>query len=287
MPALELLSTGVLTTVQDSGRFGYAALGVGRSGAADAVSFSLANRLLANEESAPALEVTLGGLRARVRGAVTVSVTGAPCPLTVDGRSAAMNTVLHLPDGAELALGVPTAGVRTYVALRGGVAVEPVLGSCSTDTLAGLGPAVCAPGTVLSTGSPPQEFPVTDTAPRVHAFPEELTLEVVPGPRDDWFRSTAMATLFDHAYEVTERSDRIGMRLAGPPLPRSRDEELPTEGMVTGALQVPPEGEPVLFLADHPVTGGYPVIAVTVASDVAYAAQARPGTRLRFRKGTA
>ncbi|MEY9211086.1 biotin-dependent carboxyltransferase family protein [Thermobifida halotolerans] len=284
MAALEVLETGVLTTVQDAGRVGHASLGVGRSGAADAVSYALANRLVANPPGAAALEATLGGLRVRARGAVTAAVTGAPGPVGVDGRAAAVNTVLHLRDGAELRVGVPDRGLRSYLAVRGGVSVPPVLGSRSTDTLAGLGPDRVTPGTVLPVGAPPPTPPVVDLAPDA-AFPgHEVELRVVLGPRHDWFTPDAVHTLLNGVYVVSDRTDRVGARLLGPPLPRARAGELPSEGMVPGALQIPHDGDPVLFLADHPVTGGYPVIAVVVSADLRWAAQARPGTRLRFRR---
>ncbi|GAA4911498.1 biotin-dependent carboxyltransferase family protein [Streptomonospora salina] len=284
MPAVEVVRTGALTTVQDGGRRGHAALGVGGSGAADAASYALANRLLANHEGAAALEVTMGGLVLRARGAVTAAVTGATCPVTVDGRGAAPDTVLHLADGARLRLGTPTSGLRSYVAVRGGVDVPPVLDSRSTDTLAGLGPPPPEPGTVLTVGPPPRAMPTADWVPSRPLPAGELSLRIVPGPRDDWFRDDALAVLLASAYEVTDRSDRIGARLSGPPLARRSGGELPSEGMVPGSLQVPPEGRPVLFLADHPVTGGYPVIAVVTADDVARAAQARPGTAVRFHR---
>ncbi|MFC7330454.1 biotin-dependent carboxyltransferase family protein [Marinactinospora rubrisoli] len=282
MPALEVRATGMLTTVQDTGRTGFAALGVGASGAADQRSHALANRLVANPPDAATLEVTFGGLRVRARGTVTVAVTGAVGPVTVAGRGAAMNAPLVVPDGAELSLGTPARGLRSYVAVRGGIAVEPVLGSRSTDILADLGPPVPAPGTVLPVGPPPAAFPNVDVAAVPPPAADRLTLRAVPGPRDDWFRPHALDTLFAAEYEVTSRSDRVGMRLAGPPLRRTRSGELPSEGMVPGSLQIPPDGEPVLFLADHPVTGGYPVIAVVHGSDLPLAAQATPGMRLRF-----
>ena len=282
MRALEIVETGPLTTIQDTGRFGHAALGVGRSGAADAASYALANRMLANPPGAAALEATLGGLRVRARGHLTVAVTGAGAPIRVDGREASANTVLHMADGTELAMGVPSRGVRTYLAVRGGVAVPPVLGSRSTDTLAGLGPDLPAPGALLPVGPPPAGFPDTDLAPVAPVGGPETVLRVVPGPREDWFTGDALETLLTCAYEVTPRSDRVGARLSGPVLERSRGGELPSEGMVPGALQVPPAGEPVLFLADHPVTGGYPVIAVVRSDDLPKAAQAGPGTTVRF-----
>ncbi|MGP4015922.1 biotin-dependent carboxyltransferase family protein [Saccharopolyspora sp. 5N708] len=283
MRFLEVLATGPLSTIQDLGRPGLADIGVGPSGAADGGAFRLANRLVGNAEAAAAVEVTLGGLAVRATRDLTAAVTGAPCPITVDGRIAAANSVLRIPAGAELRMGVPGRGLRSYLAVRGGIAVPPVLGSCATDVLAGLGPDPLAPGTMLPVGPAPARFPLVDLAP-VAAYPaDEVVLHVEPGPRHDWFADSALATLVSRPYEVTADSNRIGMRLDGPALERCRTEELPSEGMVAGALQVPPSARPTLFLADHPVTGGYPVIAVVTAADVDKAAQARPGQRVRFR----
>ncbi|MFF5990299.1 5-oxoprolinase subunit C family protein [Prauserella flavalba] len=282
---LEVLETGPLSTVQDLGRPGLAGIGVGVSGAADRGSLGLANRLLGNDESAAAVEVTLGGFAARARRDLTVAITGAPCPVTVDGRGAATNALVRVRAGALLRLGVPERGLRSYVAVRGGIAVEPVLGSRSTDVLAGLGPDRLSPGAMLPVGPPPGRCPVTDFAPVAELPADELVLTVVPGPRADWFADGALEALLSEPYTVTAEANRVGIRLDGPELKRSRDEELPSEGMVVGALQVPPSSRPTLFLADHPVTGGYPVIAVVVSGDVDKAAQARPGMRLRFAVG--
>jgi biotin-dependent carboxylase-like uncharacterized protein len=279
---IEVTGTGTLATVQDLGRPGLAALGVGRSGAADAASLRLANRLLGNAEGAAALEVTLGRLELRVHGGVYVALTGAPCPFTVDGRHASAGSVVWVPDGATLRLGTPPCGLRSYLAVRGGVDVPPVLGSRATDTLAGLGPAPLATGDRLRVGVPAAHLPHVDHAPLRHPETGEVHLRVVPGPRADWFTPAAHRALLEASYEVTADSNRVGMRLAGTALERARHDELPSEGMTLGALQVPPSGQPTLFLADHPVTGGYPVIAVVVGSDVDRAAQARPGQRLRF-----
>lgn len=279
---LEVLEPGLLATVQDLGRPGLAAIGVGVSGAADRGALRLANRLAGNEEDAAAVEVTMGGFAARALRDLTVVITGATCPVSVDGRGAATNTVLRVPSGSVLRLGMTTKGLRNYVAVRGGVAVEPVLGSRSTDVLAGLGPEPLRAGTVLPVGPPPGDWPPIGFAPVREPPADELVLGVVAGPRDDWFADDALATLLCSPYEVTAQSNRVGIRLDGPALPRVRDEELPSEGMVAGALQVPPSSRPTLFLTDHPVTGGYPVIAVVVAADVDKAAQARPGMRLRF-----
>lgn len=272
---LEVLDAGPLSTVQDLGRPALASIGVGVSGAADRGSLRLANRLVGNEGEA-AVEVTVGGLAVRGQRDLMVAVTGAPCPVTVDGRKVAVNATLRVPAGAELRMGTPTCGLRSYLAVRGGIAVEPVLGSRSTDVLSGLGPQKLSHGATLPVGPAPVAFPVIDVAPVALPTAGELVLTVVPGPRDDWFEEGALTRLLNDPHEVTSESNRIGLRLDGPQLSRSREEELPSEGMVPGALQVPPSGRPTLFLADHPITGGYPVIAVVVAADIDKAAQARP-----------
>lgn len=279
---LEVLAPGPLTTVQDLGRPGYAALGVGVSGAADRASLRLANRLVGNAEGAAALELTLGGLRIRVAEAAVVAVTGAPCSVTVGERAAGMDGPIAVRPGEEVAVGTPSAGVRTYLAVRGGVAVPPVLGARSTDTLSGLGPEPIRAGAVLPIGNETTGFPLVDQA-FVRRPAGDAVLRVLPGPRADWFAPDALRTLGSEPYVVTAESNRIGVRLDGPALRRTESAELPPEGMVRGALQVPPQGRPVLLLADHPVTGGYPVIAVVVDEDVDRAGQLRPGERVRFR----
>lgn len=276
-----MLAAGPFTSVQDTGRPGLADMGVGPSGAADRGALLLVNRLLGNDPRAAALEATLGGLRLRARGAVAVAVTGAAGPLRCAGRDAWAGEVLHLRDGEELEVGLPEAGLRSYVGVRGGVDVRPVLGSRSTDVLSGLGPPPIAAGQVLPVGTAPAHWPQVD-AVAVAPAAGEVRLRVLPGPRDDWFVPAALRELLTAAWTVTARSDRVGMRLAGPVLRRSRTEELPSEGVVRGALQVAADGSPALFLADHPLTGGYPVIAVVLDADVDRAAQARPGQVLRF-----
>ncbi|MEZ0111159.1 biotin-dependent carboxylase-like uncharacterized protein [Catenulispora sp. EB89] len=287
---LVILAPGPLTTVQDLGRPGLAALGVGASGAADRGSLRLANRLVGNVEGAAALELTLGGLQVRIEGAgggagagaAIVALTGAPCPVTVGGRAVGMNGPVAVRSGEVIVVGVPAEGVRTYLAVRGGVAVPEVLGARSTDTLSGLGPEPVRAGSVLPIGSETTGFPVVDQAP-VRGHAGDAVLRVVPGPRADWFDPEALRTLGAEPYLVTAESNRIGVRLDGPELRRTEVAELPPEGMVRGALQVPPSGRPVLLLADHPVTGGYPVIGVVADADVDRAGQLRPGDRVRFR----
>jgi len=175
-------------------------------------------------------------------------------------------------------------GLRTYLSVRGGIAVPTVLGSRSTETLAGLGPAPVRAGDRLPVGAPPRRFPSVDVAPVPPPSAGTVVLRAIPGPRADWLANPDALTA--GPWTVASRSDRVGVRLEGPPLgyPASRaGQELASEGVVRGALQVPPNGQPVLFLADHPVTGGYPVAAVVLGADVDRAAQARPGQGVRIR----
>ena len=277
---LEVVAPGPLTTVQDLGRPGRAALGVGPSGAADRAALRLADRLVGNEEGAAALEVLLGGLRLRTDTPAVLALTGAPAPATVDGRPEGHRAAFPLRPGQELRLGVPRCGLRTYVAVRGGLDVPPVLGSRSTDTLAGLGPSVVAAGERLPVGPPPTSWPYGEVAPGRDPPEGDVHLRVRPGPRDDWFTEPSRQALAGSPWTVSADSDRVGLRLTGRPLERARAGELPSEGLVRGALQVPPSGLPTLLLADHPVTGGYPVVAVVLDEDVDRAAQVRPGQRL-------
>ncbi|WP_406391568.1 biotin-dependent carboxyltransferase family protein [Streptomyces sp. NBC_00882] len=279
--ALSVVRSGALTTVQDLGRPGHAHLGVPRSGALDGPAAALANRLVGNRPEAAVLETTLNGCAVRPRSTVTVAVTGAPCRVSVDGRPAAWGAPVHVPAGALLTVGTAVSGLRSYVAVSGGITVEPVLGSRSTDLLSGLGPAPLTDGAVLPLGAPNSLHPRVDTAPQP-APPAELVLRVTLGPRDDWFTPEAVRAFTSRPFQVSSASNRIGLRTEGPALERRLKDELPSEGMVLGAVQVPPDGRPVVFLADHPTTGGYPVIGVVRETDLPAAAQAVPGTPVRF-----
>jgi biotin-dependent carboxylase-like uncharacterized protein len=276
--SLHVLDAGVLTTVQDRGRTGLAHLGVPRAGALDAPAAALANRLVGNGPDAAVLEVLLGGLQLRVDHGCWVAVTGAAGPLGVAGEPRGHARAEWVPAGATLRLGRPVAGLRSYVAVAGGIAVEPVLGSRSTDTLAWVGPPRVEAGTVLPVGEPagePRPLDTPRTAPRG-------PLRLMPGPRADWFTDDALDVLCGSPYVVEADSNRVGLRLDGPPLERRTTSELPSEGMVLGAVQVPPSGRPVVFLADHPPTGGYPVIGVVEPDDLWQCAQLRPGEEVRF-----
>lgn len=270
---IEVLAPGPYASVQDLGRPGLAHLGVPCSGAADAASLRLANRLVGNAEGLAGVELTYGMARLRFLDAAWAALTGAPLA------GAAMGAPFWVPAGAELLLGAPLWGLRTYLAVRGGIAVEPVLGSRSTDSLSGLGPQPLRAGVLLPVGTPEGGISV-DLAPL--PGPREAVLRVLAGPRDDWFVPEALAELCARPYTVSQDSNRVGVRLRGPELARAKEGELPSEGMVAGAVQVPPSGQPIVFLADHPPTGGYPVIGVVRGADLPVAAQLRPGDEVRF-----
>ncbi|SNC63449.1 biotin-dependent carboxylase uncharacterized domain-containing protein [Kytococcus aerolatus] len=275
--SLRVHATGPLTTVQDLGRPGNADIGVGRSGAADRAAARLANRLVGNEPHAAVLEVTLGGLEVEPTRDVVVAVTGAPCP------GVPMESTTEWRAGERLALGTPKVGLRTYLAVRGGVDVAPVLGSRSTDLLARLGPPVVEAGTELPLGADRSAGPYgADFAPH-RSFPDgPVRLPVLRGPRDDFVGDAGWKAFLARPWTASSRSNRVGLRLEGEALKRVDISELPSEGMARGAIQVPPSGEPVVFLADHPLTGGYPVIGYVDDDAVDLAAQVRPGQGVRF-----
>jgi biotin-dependent carboxylase-like uncharacterized protein len=260
---IEVVDAGVLTTIQDAGRPGFAALGVPPSGAVDRELAVHCNRLVGNPDGAAVLE-TVGGLVLRADAPLVVASDVEPV-----ARSLAPGDMVRVD-----------AGIRQwhYLAVRGGVDVEPVLGSRSTDTLSGLGPNRVANGLELPVGREPADPPVGETWP-VRA-PSDL-IRITHGPRVDWFTDGALTSLAG-TWTVADAS-RVGIRLAGPTLERAIDGELPSEGLVRGAIQVPPDGAPIMMLADHPTTGGYPVIAVVHPADVAALAQHLVGTTINFR----
>ena len=287
-PGLEVLAPGPLSVVADLGRPGRAAQGVARSGAVDRGALRRANRLVGNPAGAAALEVAGGGLRVRALTDLVVAVTGAPTPLVlvVDSTEADVGTgrAFALDEGAELCLGVPARGMLAYLAVGGGVAGEPVLGSLATDLLSGVGPARLQAGDLLRIGTAREAAASVDPdpGPRLPAADEVTEVGVVLGPRDDWFAPDVVRRFLAQEWTVTPRSNRVGLRLDGAPLERSRTEELPSEGTVPGSIQVPPNGQPVVFTADHPVTGGYPVIACVVREDQDRIGQVPVGGRVRF-----
>ncbi len=279
--------------VQDLGRAGQTGQGVSVSGALDRDSLRAANRVVGNPTGTPCLEITLGGFRFAALGRITIALAGATCPITVRCGDGALFTTgtgraVALEPGDVVELGHPPTGLRAYLAARGGFAVEPVLGSAATDTLAKIGPEPVGAGTVLGiravSGAWASVALDEPAGPALPARDDTVILDVVMGPRTDWFTPGGVATLAEQPWTVTPRSDRVGIRLAGAVgLERIDAAELPSEGTAPGAIQVPHDGQPVLFLADHPLTGGYPVIATVAEYHLALAGQIPVGARIRFR----
>ena len=288
---LEIISPGLHSVLQDLGRPGQSGLGVSRAGALDLGALRSANRAVGNPSDMACVESVLGGLSFICHGSALIAITGAHTPVTITSASglqwqASNYQPIELEAGDRVSLGSPKAGLRSYLAIRGGFDVTPVLGSLSTDTLAQLGPEALAvgdrlgftaPGTGTSvslTEAPAFELPTTDNI---------VTLDVVMGPRTDWFTQDAIQRLSSQLWRVTSQSNRVGIRLSGDtPLERFNHQELPSEGTSVGAIQVPASGQPVLFLADHPLTGGYPVIASVASHHLDLAGQIPVNAQIRF-----
>jgi biotin-dependent carboxylase-like uncharacterized protein len=281
---IRVVEPGLLATMQDLGRPGAASLGVSSSGALDRAALRTAHRLLGNPEGAAGIEVTMGGLRAIADVDAWFAVTGAWGRILLGGREVDPYEAHRWRAGEELHLDWFAHGARGYLAVRGGLEASAVLGSRATDLLAGLGPRALRAGDIVPIAADAvAPIPIAAVAPWGAPHDDELEVELAPGPRGDWFTASAHRTLFETVWTASNDANRIGLRLDGPSLERAREGELPSEGLVPGAMQVPPSGRPTIILADGPVTGGYPVIAVVTDAALDLLAQARPGTRIRFR----
>jgi biotin-dependent carboxylase-like uncharacterized protein len=299
--SIRILRPGPLALVEDLGRPGHAHLGVSPSGALDRGALRLANRLVGDEEGCAGLELLLGGFEARFESAAWFAVTGAVGSVRIDDRPIDRNSAQFAAVGSVLTIGAPVAGMRSYLAVRGGFAVPEVLGSRSHDQLSGLGPPPLTAGQVLPVGPRPAvQVPPLDFAPVADPPPEQdaVELRASRGPRADWFTRAAQEAFFAVDWRLSPSSNRVGARLDPPRIPaharraeslpvplleRSVTDELPSEPMIAGSVQVSPDGRPTVLLADHPVTGGYPVIAVVASGSLDALAQVRPGQRVRFR----
>jgi biotin-dependent carboxylase-like uncharacterized protein len=279
---IEVLATGPSTTVQDLGRVGYAAWGVGSGGAADRGSLRLGNRLVGNPESAAGFEILLGQAELRFTDPALVAVTGAPAPVSVDGRPGSLDGPQWLAAGSVLRLGRPPVGLRSYVTVRGGLDTVPLLGSRSVDVRGGIGRPLRA-GDRVPIGAVTAAEPIVELAPRP-AWPSgPITLSGLLGPHDDWFTADALRRLVTARFVVDAASDRIGLRLRGPVLERvDPAAELVSEPTMRGAVEVPPDGQPIVFGPDHPTVIGYPVLAVLDPASADQAAQCRPGQVVTF-----
>ena len=272
---------GMLTTVQDLGRNGVAHVGVPRAGAADPDALRAANRLVGNDDGAAGLEVTATGPRLTFRTDAHVAVTGYT-EVLVDGRALTPGTVVPVSAGQMLAVGAVHNDLRAYVAIAGGIAMAPLLGSGSSDLLTGLGPGPLRAGDVLDLGAasrPHGRMLAGDPAAAQPWSPTRRTLRVMVGPDH---AGKATSQLVEREWEVHHASDRMGVRLSGSAVDIGST-AAPSRGMVTGAVQVPPDGQPVVLLCDHATVGGYPVLATVVRADLGVVGRCRPGDVIAFR----
>ncbi|MGO2304799.1 MAG: 5-oxoprolinase/urea amidolyase family protein [Providencia sp.] len=288
---LTVLTVGLQTLFQDMGRIGQSALGISESGAMDKSALHSANRLVGNSSDSTALEITQGGFKARANRDLLVAITGATCPIQImtsenEHYEAKTYQPIGLAKGDVIHVGRPSQGVRSYFAVRGGFNVATVLESCSFDTLAQVGPAPLVVGQSLSIKANNQQSAISLNETPAFEYPtseDVVVLDVVLGPRTDWFTPQAIELLRNQLWQVTAASNRIGLRLAGDvPFEREKQQELPSEGTCIGAIQVPANGQPVLFLNDHPLTGGYPVIGTVCEYHLDLAGQLPVNTKIRF-----
>ena len=277
--SITILDPGFLTVLEDAGRRGWAHLGVSPSGAADRGSFASANRAVGNEADGAVLEVLLGTVTFRLDVDRWCAVAGAPAAVTVDSLAVPDPGLFRVRAGQVVALTGTPFGLRSYVAIGGGVLGDEVLGSVSHDSLSGLGTPPAVTGTSWALGEPREpDVPVVG----LDRWSDDVVrIEAIWGPRDDLLDEAARAALGSTVWLVTGDSDRVGLRLDGPALDL-RVGSLPSEGTVSGAVQIPPAGRPIIFLADHPASAGYPIVAVVGRGDLDRLAQCRPGDRVQF-----
>jgi KipI family sensor histidine kinase inhibitor len=288
---ITVLTTGLQTLFQDNGRIGQAALGISESGAMDKSALHSANRVLGNSINEPVLEITQGGFSAQINRPMLVAVTGAVCDITIttaqgETYTSPMYRPIQLEVGDIIRLGNVKCGVRSYLAVRGGFQVSPILTSCAYDTLAQVGPLPLKVGQTLAIKQTNalRSISLTETSAIDYPTSEDVVvLDIVLGPRTDWFTQQAIALLTSQLWQVTPASNRIGLRLSGEqPLSREKHQELPSEGTCIGAIQIPANGQPVLFLNDHPLTGGYPVIGAVCNYHLDLAGQIPVNAKIKF-----
>jgi len=286
MTTLRVYEPGLLTTVQDLGRMGYGPLGVSPSGAADTFALRLGNRLVGNDEGAAALEMTLVGGVFSVDNDTTIAMTGSDFGATLDGFYVPPWTSVRVRSGAMLRVGPTRTGARAYLCVHGGIAVEPFLGSASTHVMTGLGGfegRSLRPGDVLEIGAATQAFRKRNVARRaLERLVPRKTIRVTAGEQSDLFPESSRRALVEGSYRVLEQSNRMGIRLDGPPIPSHLGGEMITEGVSLGTIQVPAGGLPIILFVEQQTTGGYPKIANVISADIASVGQLRPRDNVRF-----
>lgn len=283
--SLLVVKPGLLTTVQDLGRFGHQAAGVPVAGPMDAFSHRMANQLVANDPAAATLEITLIGPELESDVATTLAIAGAQFEVWCDGSLVPMATSFGVKRGQRVRFGKRLQGARAYLAVAGGVQAPLVLGSRATHLVSGMGGHLGRP---LLAGDRLSILADTRPGPRRKAVGLTLPtggrarLRVVPGPQADWFHADALRAVSGVSFRISPRSNRMGYRLEGPPLARVRHDELISEPVGMGAIQVPGAGEPILLMADRQTAGGYPKIGHVISADLPLAGQLAPGEFIEF-----
>jgi antagonist of KipI len=283
--AFTVVRAGLLTTVQDLGRWGYQDRGVPVAGPMDAFSHRLANRLVGNDDQAAALEITLLGPELRATGELVCAVAGAAFELFVDQQPVEPGQPFRVAGGATLRFGRRLAGARATLAVRGGIDVPRVLGSRATSLISGIGPfggRALAAGDVLPVGRLAAPLSARPAGQPLRLPEGGARLRAIPGPHETRFAPTALERLFSAPFTVTTQSNRMGFRLEGPELIYAEAADILSDATPLGALQVPRSGQPILLMADRQTTGGYPKIATVIAADLPVAGQLAPGDWIRF-----
>ena len=288
MSALIVESPGLLTTVQDLGRDGFGPVGVSASGAADAVSLRIGNRLVGNSDGTAALEMTLVGGTFTFERAATIAATGADFGLSSDGVRLPMWTSIRIREGQTVKLGASRSGARAYLCVQGGIAVEPFLGSASTHVLSGLGGfegRALHKGDRVKLGAAISPFRERSLSARtLEKLQPHNVIRVTDGPQGDWFPESSRKTLCGCEFRLTEQSNRMGIRLEGPPIRLAPAREMITEGVSLGAIQITPSGQPIILFVEQQTTGGYPKIANVISADLHSVGQLRPRDEIRFER---
>lgn len=268
-------------TVQDHGRPGHAHLSVPPSGAFDRESHDFANRLVGNRIGAATLEMARATLQCTFDTEAIIAVTGAPTSIVIDGRQRETQRAIVVPARTPVLIATQHLGMRSYLAVRGGIATEAVLGSRSFDELSRIGTPPVETGSVLTVGSDADTTPAVarQVTPGVN-LSDSVTFHIHRGPR--WSYCANPQVLLEEEYTVTGQLNRIGVRLAGPAIEWNTTDRLASEGMITGSIQIAADGQPIIFGPDHPTTGGYPVAAVLDEREIGTLAQLAPGTTVRF-----
>jgi len=283
--SLEIVKPGLLTSVQDLGRYGHQALGVPVAGPMDAFSHRLANQLVGNDPEAATLEVTLIGPELVIEAETTMAIVGALFEATCDGRPVPMGASFAVLRGQRLKFGRIVQGARAYIGVAGGVLTEGVLGSRATHLVSRMGGVegrALLAGDRLPVMAQPSPRPLRKAIGLTLPTGGRARLRVVPGPQDDWFHADALKAMAGVSFRISPRSNRMGYRLHGPPLSRAREGELISEPVGMGAIQVPAAGEPILLMADRQTAGGYPKIGHVISADLPMAGQLAPGDFIEF-----